>query len=88
MTLSDSEPIEELESWDGFANALRVEDKALFREMLRFCYGYFPAMQARESPFLSEGLLMSILLMQHKSIVWFANQVANLKEKEYAGLDT
>ena len=88
MTFSDSELIEEFESWDGFADALRPEDKALFREMLRFCYEYFPAMQARESPFPSEGLFMSILLMQYKSIIWLANQVEDLKEKKYARLDT
>jgi hypothetical protein len=88
MTFSDSELVEELESWGRFADALRAEDRTLFREMLRFCYEYFPAMQARESPFPSEGLFMSILLMQHKSIIRLADQIENLKGKKDAGLDT
>ncbi len=88
MTLSDSEVIEELESWARFSDALRAEDRALFREMLRLCYEYFPAMQARESPFPSEGLFMSILLVQHKTIVWLAGEVEKLKEEKHARLDT
>lgn len=88
MTLSDSDIIEELESWGHFAAALRAEDKALFNEMLRLCYEYFPAMQARESPFPSEGLFMSILLMQHKTIVWLAGEVDRLKGEKSARLDT
>jgi len=88
VTLSDSDIIDELDSWGHFAGALRAEDKALFKEMLRLCYEYFPAIQARESPFPSEGLFMSILLMQHKTIVWLAGEVEKLKEKKGAGLDT
>jgi hypothetical protein len=88
MTLSDSEIIDELESWGRFADALRAEDRDLFKEMLRLCYEYFPAMQARGSPFPSEGLFMSILLMQHKTIVWLAGEVERLKGKKGAGLDT
>lgn len=80
-TLSDVEIIEEIESWDSFAGALRGEDKALFAEMLRLCYQYFPSMQARESPFPSEALFMSLLLIQHKTIVWLAGEVEKLKDQ-------
>jgi hypothetical protein len=86
VTLSDSDVIEELESWGRFADALRAEDRVLFREMLRLCYEYFPAIQARESPFPSEGLFMSILLMQHKTIVWLADEVEKLKGEKHEGL--
>ena len=51
MTLSDGEIIEEFDSWQRFADALRAEDRALFKEMLRLCYEYLPAIQARDSPF-------------------------------------
>jgi hypothetical protein len=86
VTLSDSDVIEELESWGRFADALRAEDRVLFREMLRLCYEYFPAIQARESPFPSEGLFMSIMLMQHKTIVWLADEVEKLKGEKHEGL--
>jgi hypothetical protein len=80
MTLSDSEIMEELDSWRRFADALRAEDKALFMEMLRPCYEYFPAMQARDSPFPTEALLMSLLLVQHKMIVWLAAEIKRLND--------
>jgi hypothetical protein len=87
MTLSDGEIIEELDSWQRFGDALRAEDRALFREMLRLCYEYFPAIQARDSPFPAEALFMSLLLMQHKTIVWLASEVERLKEEKNARLD-
>jgi hypothetical protein len=88
MTLSDAEIIEELDSWERFADALRSDDRELFREMLRLCYEYFPAIQARESPFPSEALFMSILLAQHKAIVWLAGEVEKLKAERDERLDS
>jgi hypothetical protein len=88
MTLSDGEIIEELDSWKRFADALRGEDRALFNEMLRLCYEYFPAIQARDSPFPAEALFMSLLLVQHKTIVWLASEVEKLKAEKDARLDT
>ena len=88
MTLSDAEIIEELDSWGRFADALRAEDRDLFKEMLRLCYGYFPAMQSRESPFASEALFMALLLVQHKTIVWLAREIEKMKEERDAGLDS
>ena len=87
MTLSDAEIIEELDSWGRFADALRAEDRDLFREMLRLCYEYFPAMQSRESPFASEALFMALLLVQHKTIIWLAGEVEKMKEEIDAGVD-
>jgi hypothetical protein len=88
MTLSDGEIIEELDSWQRFADTLRAEDRALFNEMLRLCYEYFPAIQARDSPFPTEALFMSILLVQHKTIVWLASEIERLKAEKDARLDT
>jgi hypothetical protein len=88
VTLSDSEIVEELDSWGAFADALRAEDRELFKEMLRLCYDYFPAMQVRESPFPSEALFMSLLLVQHKTMVWLAGEVERLKAERDAGLDS
>jgi len=88
MTLSDGEVIEELDSWQSFADALRAEDRALFNEMLRLCYEYFPAIQARDSPFPAEALFMSLLLVQHKTLVWLGSGVEKLKAEKDARLDT
>ena len=88
MMLTDAEIIEELDSWVRFADALRAEDRDLFREMLWLCYEYFPAMQARESPFPTEALFMSLLLAQHKTIVWLAGEVEKLRAEKDEGLDS
>ena len=80
MTLSDSEIVEELDSWRRFADALRADDRALFMELLGLCHEYFPAMQVRDSPFPTEALFMSLLLAQHKTIVWLAAEVKRLND--------
>lgn len=88
MTLTDAELDAELDSWGRFSNALRENDRNLFNEMLGRCREYFPAMQAGESPFPSESLFMSLLLVQHKAIVQLAGEVAKLKAEKDARLDT
>ena len=88
MTLTDSDIVEELDSWGRFADALRADDRALFKEMMRLCYEYFPAIQARDSPFPTEALFMSLLLVQHKTIVWLASEVEKLKAESDARLDS
>ena len=79
MTLSDSEIVKKLESWKQFTGALKAEDRELLKDVLRLCHKYFPAMRAWESFFPSEGLFMSILLIQHKTIVWLIAEVEKLK---------
>ncbi len=86
MTLFDAEVIEELGEWGRFANALRAEDKELFDEMLTLCYDYFPAMQAKGSPFLSEALFMSLLLMQHKTIIRLTGEIEKMRAERNARL--
>jgi hypothetical protein len=78
MSLSDKEIVEEIESWRGFADALRAEDRELFTEMLRECYEYVPAMHAKASPFSAEALLMGILFAQHKRIARLTREVGEL----------
>ena len=87
MTLSDDGVKEEMESWRGFANALRADDRELFKEMLRLCYQYAPSMEAKSSPFISEALLMSLVLMQHKMISWMEEEIKKLKAAKVEGLD-
>jgi hypothetical protein len=84
VSLSDKEIIEELESWRGFGEALRAEDKELFTEMLRQCYEYIPSMHAKASPFAAEALLMSILFVQHKRIASLVSELEGLRRKAEA----
>lgn len=80
MSLSDSEAAEEIESWRRFSDVLRADDRDLFNEMMRLCYQYVPAMEARDSPTPSEPLFMSLLLMQHKTIVYLMGEIERMKD--------
>ena len=82
MSLSDREIMEELESWRGFADALRAEDRELFMAMLGECYEYIPSMHAKASPFSAEALLMSVLFVQHKRIARLVKELEELRKLE------
>jgi hypothetical protein len=84
VSLSDREIREELESWNGFGDALKAEDRELFTEMLRECYEYVPSMHAKASPFSAEALLMSVLFVQHKRIIALASENEELRKKAMA----
>ena len=81
MSLSDDEIIEELESWKGFGDALKAEDRELFTEMLRQCHEYIPSMHAKTSPFTAEALLMSILFAQHKRVVQVVKEIEEHRKR-------
>ena len=71
-----------MESWRGFGDALRAEDRELFREMMRECCEFLPAMEAKSSPFPSESLFMGIIFLQHKTILWLQKEVDRLKSEQ------
>jgi hypothetical protein len=69
MSLFPDEDIltKEIESWKGFADSLKSEeDKNLFLTMLNNCQKYALAINAKETPFLTEPLIMALLLTQDK----------------------
>ena len=69
----------EIESWKGFADSLKPEeDKKLFLKMLNDCQKYALAINAKETPFPTEPLIMALLLTQHKMIGWLSKQVPKL----------
>jgi hypothetical protein len=65
----------ELESWSGFADALRAEDRELFREMIDVCRRYAVEIEAAERPVTAEAVFMTVLLVQHKTIRWLQRQL-------------
>lgn len=79
MSLTEGEIEKELRSWDGFANALREDERRLFREMLASSYENAPAMQAKSSPFPVEALLMSLVFSQHGTIAELRREIEELK---------
>ena len=62
--------IREIESWKGFADILRSDDRRLFLQMLNDCYRYSNAINAKGEPFPTEALMMALVFTQHKIINW------------------
>ena len=76
MILFPNEDIlaQELESWRGFADALREEDRTLFLRMLDECYQFIDSINSKGAYFSTESLLMSLVFVQHKIINWLINK--------------
>ena len=78
MSLLPNEDIltKEIESWKGFADSLREDDRILFMKMLDDCYTDASAITAKGEPFPSESLIMALLLSQHKIIEWLTDKTS------------
>jgi len=76
MTLFPNEDIltQEIESWKGFADCLREEDRVLFLQMLDECYQYINSINSKGEYFSTESVLMSLVFVQHKVINWLINK--------------
>jgi hypothetical protein len=81
MTLFPEEDVltREIESWRGFAESLRAEDRELFKKMLNDCYRYSKAINAKGEPFTTESLLMAVIFSQHKMIGWLVSRLEGAK---------
>ncbi len=66
---------DEIKSWKGFADALRIEDREIFKEMMNICRQYAVEIEAAERPITTEALFMTILLAQYKIIKWLQRQL-------------
>ncbi|MEW6603125.1 MAG: hypothetical protein AB1351_00365 [Thermoproteota archaeon] len=81
MTLFPEDDIltREIESWRGFAESLRAEDRELFKKMLGGCYTYSKAINTKGEPFPAESLLMAVVFSQHKMISWLISRLEGSK---------
>ncbi len=82
MSLDGGDMVKEIESWRGFGDALRAEDRELFHEMLMECNEVLPAMEVKSSPFPSEALFMGLIFLQHKTILWLKEEVERLRREQ------
>ena len=79
MSLFPNEDIltKEIESWKAFADSLSSkEDRELFMNILKDCYKFAAAINAKRQPFPAEPLIMALLLSQHKMIDWLIKQIS------------
>jgi hypothetical protein len=73
---------EEIDSWRPYAEALRQEDREIFREMLNnVAAAYSEAVDQAERGYDTEAVMMSILLDQQRTINWLSNFLKRMKEE-------
>ena len=59
---------DEIRRWNGFAKALRIEDREAFEALMDACRNYASAGSNATKPILFEPMVLSILVSQQKQI--------------------
>jgi hypothetical protein len=73
---------EEVDSWRPYAEALRQDDREVFREMLNsVAASYSEAIDLADRGYDTEAVMMSILLNQQRTINWLSNFLKRMKEE-------
>jgi len=73
---------QEIDSWRPYAEALRQEDREVFREMLNSVAAlYNEAIDRGDRGYDTETVMMSILLNQQKTINWLSNFLKRIREE-------
>jgi hypothetical protein len=70
----------EVQSWNGFAKALRSEDRDAFEQLMDMCRSYASAGSNATRPVLFETMAMSILLLQQKKLLRLEKELNELKQ--------
>lgn len=77
---------EEIDSWRPYAEALRKEDREVFREMMNsVAASYNDAINRAERGYDTEAVMMSILLNQQKTITWLSSILKRMREESRSG---
>jgi hypothetical protein len=70
----------EVQSWSGFAKALRSEDREAFEQLMDMCRSYASAGSNATRPVLFEAMAMSILLFHQKKLLRLEKELNALKQ--------
>ena len=74
---------QEVDSWRPYAEALRNEDREVFREMMNdVARAYGEAVELAERGYDTEAVMMSILLSQQKMINSLSNLARRIREEK------
>jgi hypothetical protein len=71
----------EIIMWNGFARALRSEERQAFEALMDACRSYASAAGNATRPILFEPMVMSILLNQQMSLVRLQKELNDLKQQ-------
>ena len=81
MSLGRSRIIKEIESWRPFGEALRADDRELYRQMMQRCCEYLPSMEVNAEPFPNDSLFMGLIFLQHRMIDELVRKIEKLERK-------
>jgi hypothetical protein len=70
---------EEIHTWDGFARALRKDDKEAFDAMMGMCRSFATASSCATNPIIFEPMIMSMLLAQQERIRTLEKKLSTIK---------
>jgi len=70
----------EIDSWRPYVDALREEDRLIFRDMINsVAASYTEAIELSERGYDTESLLMRIILSQQKTITWLSSILSKIQ---------
>ena len=72
---------DEIRRWNGFARALRIEDKVAFDILMDACRSYASAGSNATQPILFEPMILSMLLAQQKQLQRQEKELNDLKQQ-------
>ncbi|MGD6810073.1 MAG: hypothetical protein ACQCN3_10290 [Candidatus Bathyarchaeia archaeon] len=72
----------EIQRWNGFARALRSEDRAAFEAVMDACRSYASAGSNAVQPILFEPMVISILVSQQKTIMRLEKALDAVKQSK------
>mgnify|MGYP006268710173 CR=1 FL=1 len=72
---------DEIRRWDGFAKALRSEDREAFEELMDACRVFASAGSNATQPVLFEPMAISILLFQQKRLAKLEKELNAVKQQ-------
>ena len=76
---------DEIDSWRPYADALRQEDREVFREIMNnVAASYGEAVDRSERGYDTEAVMMSVLLNQQKTINWLSDLLKRIQTSRSA----
>jgi hypothetical protein len=70
-----------IKSYEGYADLLHGQERTEFDEMLRLCYRYAEAINAKGEPFPEEVVVMTLLFKQHLIIKDLKQAIEKLRSE-------
>lgn len=69
---------EEFKRWEKFQDALRIDEREIFEDLMDECRRYASAAGAATFPVKTEGMFLSVLFSHHKALKELRDKVEQL----------